>query len=93
MTDAFELHAGLRRVKAGQPQVVDVPEVGFLMIDGMGDPASAPAYAEAVEALFALSYGAKYHLKRNAGIDVKVGPLEGLWSTDVVGDVWGSRDT
>jgi hypothetical protein len=31
---------------------VDVPTMNFLMIDGVGDPNRAQAYAEAVEALF-----------------------------------------
>jgi len=92
MTDAFDVLTRLRSIRAGQPQVVDVPEIGFLMLDGVGDPASAPAYAEAVEALFAMAYGTKFHLKRIAGSEFKVGPLEGLWSTDATGDVWGSRD-
>ena len=81
MTDGFELVTSLRGVQAGQPQVVDVPEIGFLMIDGMGDPASDPAYMEAVEALFSVAYGAKFHLKRTSRIEFKVGPLEGIWST------------
>jgi hypothetical protein len=68
-----------------------VPEIGFLMVDGEGDPASDPAYTEAVEALFAMAYGCKFHLKRTAGIDFTVGPLEGLWSTGATGDVWTSR--
>ena len=92
MTDAFDVVTRLRSVRAGQPQVVDVPEIGFLMLDGKGDPASDPAYTEAVEALFAIAYGATFHLKRTEGIEFKVGPLEGLWSTDATGDVWGSRD-
>ena len=36
--------------------IVDVPEMNFLMIDGQGDPNSAQAYQDAVEALFSLSY-------------------------------------
>ena len=34
--------------------------MNFLMVDGEGDPNHAPAYAEAVEALFALAYTLKF---------------------------------
>jgi hypothetical protein len=35
---------------------VDVPPLRYLMIDGVGDPNTSPAYAQAVEALFSVSY-------------------------------------
>lgn len=61
---------------------VDVPALRFLMIDGQGDPNTTPAYAEAVEALFSVSYTAKFIVKRATGIDYAVMPLEGLWWAD-----------
>ncbi len=57
---------------------VDVPEMKFLMIDGQGDPNKEPAYQEAVEALYAMSYAIKFALK-GQGFDYVVPPLEGLW--------------
>ncbi len=60
---------------------VDVPPLTYLAIDGEGDPNTAPAYAESVEALFALSYAVKFARKR-AGHDHVVAPLEGLWTAD-----------
>lgn len=63
--------------------VVDVPSMHFLMIDGEGDPNHAPAYAEAVEALFTLAYAIKFAVKKGpVGIDYGVMPLEGLWWAD-----------
>lgn len=60
--------------------VVDVPRMSFLMIDGQGDPNTAPAYGAAVEALYALAYGLKFKVKKSpAGVDYSVMPLEGLW--------------
>jgi len=64
---------------SGTPRMVEVPELTFLMIDGHGDPNSSPAYAEAIQTLFALSYKLKFLLRRLDGADHKVGPLEGLW--------------
>jgi hypothetical protein len=69
--------------RAGPPAIVDVPELSFLMVDGMGDPNTSRNYREAVEALFAVSYRVKFAVKRGAGgIDYGVMPLEGLWWVD-----------
>lgn len=62
---------------------VEVPALQFLMIDGQGDPNTSREYAEAVEALFSVSYTAKFLLKRGpSGVDYAVMPLEGLWWSD-----------
>lgn len=62
---------------------VDVPAFSYLMIDGEGDPNTTPAYAAAVEALFSVSYTAKFDLKKSpAALDYTVMPLEGLWWAD-----------
>jgi hypothetical protein len=62
---------------------VDVPRFQFLMIDGEGDPNTSPAYAQAVEALFSVSYTAKFMLKKGPlARDYAVMPLEGLWWAD-----------
>lgn len=60
-----------------------MPRLRFLMIDGQRDPNTLPACAEAVSALFSVSYTAKFMVKRGAaGIDYAVMPLEGLWWVD-----------
>jgi hypothetical protein len=61
---------------------VDVPEMNFLMIDGMGDPNTSQEYRNAVEALFSLSYAIKFITKKEKSIDYAVMPLEGLWWMD-----------
>jgi hypothetical protein len=62
---------------------VDVPPMNFLMIDGDGDPNTSKAYAEAVEALFGVSYAVKFMVKKGPmAIDYGVMPLEGLWWVD-----------
>lgn len=62
---------------------VDVPTFQFLMIDGEGDPNTSEEYAQAVEALFSVSYTAKFLVKRSVqAIDYAVMPLEGLWWAD-----------
>ena len=62
---------------------VDVPTLRFLMIDGEGDPNTSPQYAQAVEALFTVSYTVKFMVKKGpAATDYAVMPLEGLWWAD-----------
>ena len=62
---------------------VEVPAFKFLMVDGEGDPNTAEAYAQAVEALFAVSYAAKFMVKKGPqDLDFAVMPLEGLWWAD-----------
>ncbi len=74
--------AGYRDLyKAGHaPQMVAVPAVTALMIDGAGKPEDSPAFQEAVQALFSLTYTTKFALKAEArAADYKVMSLEGLW--------------
>lgn len=62
---------------------VEVPSFKFLMIDGEGDPNTSQMYAEAVEALFSVSYTAKFMVKKGPQkLDYAVMPLEGLWWAD-----------
>ncbi len=64
-------------------ELVDVPEMNFLMIDGQGDPNTSQEYSDAIEALYAVSYALKFMIKKgNLQIDYGVMPLEGLWWVD-----------
>jgi hypothetical protein len=66
---------------AKEVNVVDVPAMNFLLINGEGAPTS-PQYSEAIEALFSVAYTLKFTIKKNKGIDYAVMPLEGLWWVD-----------
>jgi hypothetical protein len=68
--------------KADNFEVVEVPLLEFLMVDGRGDPNTSIAYREAIEALYAVSYGVRAVAKSRLGKVHTVGPLEGLWSAD-----------
>lgn len=73
----------LYQASAREVVSVTVPPLRFLMMDGAGDPNTTPAYAEAVEALFSVSFTAKFMVKRGPlALDYKVMPLEGLWWAD-----------
>ena len=67
---------------AKKVEIIDVPVMKFLMIDGSGDPNTAQEYKDAVEALFGVSYALKFMVKKAKGVDYGVLPLEGLWWTD-----------
>ena len=62
--------------------LVQVPPLHYLMIDGHGDPNTAPAYMSAVEWLYSVSYPVKFASKKELGRDYAVMPLEGLWWAD-----------
>lgn len=64
---------------AKAPEMVDVPPMNYLMIDGHGDPNTSPAYQAAVEGLFSMSYTLKFAIKKAVGLDYAVFPAEGLW--------------
>jgi len=66
--------------------IVDVPPMQYLMVDGHGDPNTAPSYTEAVEALFSVSYALKFASKKQLSKDYTVMPLEGLWTSDNMDD-------
>jgi hypothetical protein len=62
---------------------VEVPTFNYLLVDGEGDPNTSQAYSEAVEALFSVSYAAKFIIKKfPQPTDYAVMPLEGLWWAD-----------
>jgi hypothetical protein len=74
--DVKELYAQ----SAKEPSIVDVPEMQFLMVDGTGNPNEPGPFQEAIQALYSLSYGAKFKLKKE-GIEYRVSPLEALWGS------------
>lgn len=65
--------------RRGRFDVVDVPQLTYLMVDGHGDPNTAPAYTDAVASLYPLAYALKFLSKVELGRDYTVMPLEGLW--------------
>ena len=60
--------------------LLTLPRMNFLMTAGRGDPNTSQEFQEAVEALFGVSYTAKFRVKKSeAAVDYAVMPLEGLW--------------
>jgi hypothetical protein len=59
-------------------EFVDVPTMDFLVVPGVGAP-EGPAFATAVQALYAVSYGAHFLVRKAFGEAPRVMPLEALW--------------
>jgi hypothetical protein len=74
--------ADQRRPAVPRHQDATVPRLKFLCVDGHGDPNTSPAYASAVQALYSVSYAAKFAVQKAGGITFKVSALEGLWWTE-----------
>jgi hypothetical protein len=85
------------------PVLVDVPELGYLMIDGKGSPDEGPKssptdFQKAFAALYPVIYTIKFGLKPS-GVVVPILPLEALWFTgengafdlNVPPEQWGWR--
>jgi DNA-binding PadR family transcriptional regulator len=80
--DIKKVHKALYAPSATKFTRVEVPELRYIVIDGHGDPNTAPTYAAAVEALYAVAYALKFASKNTLGRDFVVGPLEGLWRAE-----------
>ncbi|MCL3818110.1 GyrI-like domain-containing protein [Aeromicrobium wangtongii] len=80
------------RAPRGRFEIVDVPALTYLMVDGRGDPNASPAFGEAIEALYPVAYGLKMTSKRELGRDYVVPPLEALWWADDMAAFTTARD-
>jgi hypothetical protein len=67
---------------AKKVEVVEVPQMNFLMVDGEGDPNTSKAFSDAIEALYSLSYTLKFMVKEKMSVDYGVLPLEAIWWAD-----------
>ncbi|UZN02460.1 GyrI-like domain-containing protein [Cellulomonas sp. S1-8] len=72
--------------------VVAVPPLQYLMVDGHGDPNTSEAYSDALSSLFPLAYALKFLSKGELGRDYGVPPLEALWWADDMDAFTGGRD-
>ncbi|WP_240036754.1 GyrI-like domain-containing protein [Leifsonia flava] len=76
----------------GRFEIVTVPPLQFLMIDGHGDPNTSGAYADALATLFPIAYALKFFSKRELDRDYTVMPLEALWWADDMDSFTTARD-
>ena len=83
--DLRRTHKHLYQPSARKVEVVDVPELSFLTLDGKIEkghaPGDSPSFLAALQALFGISYTLKFQskLRKKNAIDYPVMPLEALW--------------
>lgn len=79
---------------AKKVEMVEVPRMTFLMVDGEGDPNKVRSFSDAIEALYPVSYTLKFMVKKgHLAIDYGVLPIEALWwSDDMTAFSTGNKD-
>lgn len=94
MTDKIDFKKSLDGYHAlrGRFEIVRIPDMQYLMVDGHGDPNTSPAYTDALSALYPVAYKLKFISKRELERDYVVPPLEGLWWADDMTAFTASRD-
>jgi len=85
----------LYKPSAKKVEMVEVPQMNFLMVDGEGDPNTSKLFSDAIEALFPLAYTLKFMVKKgDIGFDYGVLPLEALWwADDMSAFTTGNKDS
>lgn len=71
--------------KPKQFEVIEIPKMNFLMIDGIGTPGTSQAYMDSLAALYPMAYKTKF-LAKAMEQDYVVPPLQGLWWADDMAD-------
>ena len=67
--------------KNRQFELVQVPDLNYLSVDGVGDPDGVD-FQRAIRSIYPVAYGVKFLSKRSLGRDYVVPPLEALWWAD-----------
>lgn len=88
----FKKELGSYQAKHNDFQIVDVPKLQYLMVDGHGDPNTSQEFKDAILALYPVAYKLKFASKLQLGKDYTVMPLEGLWWADDMSTFTTARD-
>ncbi|SEB11211.1 GyrI-like domain-containing protein [Leifsonia sp. 21MFCrub1.1] len=83
---------GLYAPRRGRFELVTVPPLRYLMIDGHGDPNTSEQYRDALQTIFPLAYALKFLSKRELDRDYTVMPLEALWWAEDMASFTTARD-
>lgn len=87
----FKKELAAYSARRGVFDVIDVPPLRYLMIDGHGDP-NTKAYGDAISTIFPVAYKLKFLSKRELDRDYVVMPLEALWWSGDMSSFTTDRD-
>lgn len=80
---------------SAKPSLIDVPEMIFIAVDGMGNPNTSVEYKTAMELLYGLSFTIKMSKMNGTQpegyFEYVVPPLEGLWHQEGISGIDYSR--
>ncbi|WP_374010949.1 GyrI-like domain-containing protein [Leifsonia sp. LS-T14] len=76
----------------GRFDILTVPPLRYLMIDGHGDPNTAEQYRDALQTIYPVAYAVKFLSKRTLDRDYTVMPLEALWWAEDMESFTSVRD-
>jgi hypothetical protein len=77
--DLWVEHKEIYRPSATKPELVKVPPLVYIRMDGAGDPNTSAEFRNAIGALYGVAYTLKFTLKKERGMDFRVMPLSGLF--------------
>jgi len=80
------------RATRGRFDVVEVPPLQYLALDGSGDPNTSGDYRDAVTSLYPLAYGLRALSRTELDRDHVVMPLEALWWSEDMSTFTTARD-
>ena len=75
----------LYQPNAKEVVIVNVQEMQFIMIDGIGSPGESQEYMDSIASLYPVAHKTKF-MSKEKGKDYVVPPLEGLWWADDMSD-------
>jgi hypothetical protein len=82
-TDLKKEYKDLFSARLDKVEVLEVPALNYLKIDGKGDPNQGESFQLSTEALYGLSYALRSMLKKGPdAVEYTVPPMEGLWWTE-----------
>jgi hypothetical protein len=87
----FKKELSSYRARKGVFEIVEVPVLRYLMIDGHGDP-NTQAFEDALTTLYSVAYPLKFMSKREFDRDYVVLRLEELCWADVLDTFSSDRD-
>lgn len=88
----FKKELNAYAAKHHQIQLITIPPMQYLMIDGHGDPNTSQDFKDAIETLYPVAYKLKFASKQQLGKDYVVMPLEGLWWSENMDSYTTLRD-